>query len=130
MRNDPAGVGRAFGVPVGSVLIAVSAIAGWRGRIAIAEMAGGAGLLLAFLGWLQPRLLHRPGLLWRRFAIALGYINTRIILTVAFVVILVPLGLLWRVIGRDPLARRRNTRTGWAPTPARYRDRSHYARMY
>jgi hypothetical protein len=67
---------------------------------------------------------------WWRFALALGYVNARIILTLAFALVLVPLGLLWRLIGRDPLGKRRATRPGWSPHPARYRDRTHFSRMY
>ena len=37
----------------------------------------------------------------------LGYVNARVILTIAFALVLMPLGLIWRLIGRDPLANRR-----------------------
>jgi len=35
-----------------------------------------------------------------------------------------------RVIGKDPLTRRRTQWPGWSPYPARYRDPKHYSRMY
>jgi hypothetical protein len=82
------------------------------------------------LGRLRPSLLKWPSAVWWRFALALGYVNARIILTLAFALVLIPLGLIWRVIGRDPLGRRRATWSGWSPHPARYRDRSHFSRMY
>ena len=43
---------------------------------------------------------------------------------------LVPIGFIWRLTGKDPLARRRRTAPGWSPYPNRYRDRRHYLRMY
>ena len=60
----------------------------------------------------------------------LGYVNARVILTVAFAIVLTPLGLLWRVIGKDPLARRRENWPGWSPYPERYRNPDHFNRMY
>ncbi len=66
---------------------------------------------------------------WWKLVHVLGYINARIILTVLFTVLLVPIGLFWRVAGKDPLGRRR-AGTGWSPYPGRYRDPKHYSRMY
>jgi hypothetical protein len=63
-------------------------------------------------------------------AAVLGYVNARIILTIAFLLLLTPIGLIWRAIGRDPLTRKRRNFPGWSPYPARYRDRNHFRRMY
>ena len=71
-----------------------------------------------------------PNVWWWRFARVLGHFNARVLLTVMFVVVFVPLGLIWRLTGKDPLARRRTARPGWSPYPSRYRDRRHYQRMY
>ena len=120
---------RAFGVSVGTVLIAIAAYQLWRDRIAAAEIVGATGGLLVLLGLLWPRLLRRPSDLWWRFSHVLAYVNTRVLLTAIFVLLLIPLGLIWRAIGRDPLGRRRAS-AGWTPYPARYRNREHYRRMY
>ena len=44
--------------------------------------------------------------------------------------VLVPLSIVWKLIGKDPLTRSRRSWPGWSPYPARYRDRQHYNRMY
>ena len=44
--------------------------------------------------------------------------------------VLTPIGLIWRLIGRDPLVRKRSSWTGWTTYPERYSDRSHFTRMY
>jgi hypothetical protein len=75
-------------------------------------------------------LFVRAAGLWSRFAHALGEINARVLLTLLFAVVLVPLSLFWRLAGRDPLLRHRHTASGWSPYPPRYRDRTHYRRMY
>jgi hypothetical protein len=121
---------RSFGISVGTVLLLIAAALVWRGRMFTAEMMGGIGAVLLLLGLTQPRLLKWPSAVWWKFAMVLGYINSRIILTVAFAVILTPLGLIWRLTGRDPLSFRRRNWPGWSPYPARYRNADHFTRMY
>lgn len=121
---------RSFGLSVGGVLCALAAIFWWRGAMVRAEVFGAAGVILVILGLAYPPLLKWPGFLWWRLAHALGYVNARIILTVLFGVILLPLGMFWRLTGRDPMGRRREKWAGWVSYPARYRDGRHYARMF
>ena len=121
---------RAFGLSVGTVLLLIAAYALWRDRLGLAQGFGGVGLVLVSLGYLQPSWLYYPSKAWWRFAIALGYVNARIILTVAFAIVLVPMSLMWRLIGRDPLQRRRRSWRGWTPYPERYRSSQHFTKMY
>ena len=121
---------RSFGVSVGVVLCAIAALLAWRGRVARAEVVGAIGGVLLVLGLIHPPLLELPSAAWWRLARVLGYLNTRVLLTALFIVVLVPLSLVWRLAGKDPLARRRSMWPGWAPYPARYRDKRHYGRMY
>jgi multisubunit Na+/H+ antiporter MnhB subunit len=121
---------RSFGLSVGTVLLGVAALLLWRGRLRSGAILGVAGTLLVVFGYLAPAALKWPSAAWWRLAAILGYVNARIILTVAFVLILTPIGLIWRAIGRDPLARRRRRWPGWMPHPERYRSAEHYKRMY
>jgi hypothetical protein len=91
---------------------------------------GAIGGLLLVLGLVSPALLKWPSALWWRFSHALGYVNARILLTLLFSVILVPLSLVWKALGKDPLARSRRQFPGWTPYPARYADRKHFERMF
>ena len=128
--NKPHFKERSFGVSVGGVLIAVAAYMLWRGRLREAAIAGGIGAMLVVLGQAAPRLLKWPSAAWWAMATVLGYLNARIILTVVFVFVLTPIGLVWRVFGHDPLARRRERWPGWTPTPDRFRNPDHFTRMY
>lgn len=121
---------RSFGISVGTVLLLIAAFMAWRGRITAAEITGATGAALLVLGSTRPALLKYPSAAWWAMAGVLGYVNARVILTVAFLVVLTPIGLLWRALGRDPLHRKRANFTGWSPYPARYRDRHHFTRMY
>jgi hypothetical protein len=121
---------RSFGISVGAVLLLIAAFMIWRGRINGAAITGGAGAVLLVVGLTYPPLLYYPSKAWWAMAAVLGYVNARIILTVAFLLLLTPIGLIWRAIGRDPLTRKRRNFPGWSPYPARYRDRDHFKRMY
>lgn len=129
-RRGPANPERSFGLSVGGVLLLLAAYLFWRGRVLPAEVAAGTGAVLVVLGLVKPALLEWPSAVWWKFALVLGYINARVILTVIFFVVLTPIALLWRLLGRDPLARRRSAWQGWTSYPKRYRDPRHYERMY
>lgn len=130
MKKGPANPERSFGLSVGTVLLLIAALLGWRSRVTTAEIVGGIGAVLVVLGYLQPRLLTWPSKVWWTFAMALGHVNARVILSIAFLLVLTPIGLIWRVIGRDPLSRKRANWPGWTAYPPRYADRSHFTRMY
>jgi hypothetical protein len=121
---------RSFGVSVGAVLLGVTAYLLWRGRFTAATITGSVGAVLLFFGLTYPPILKYPSAAWWKLAMVLGYVNARVILTVAFTVVLAPMGLLWRLIGKDPLSRRKHNWPGWSPSPARFRDPNHFNRMY
>ena len=129
-RKGPVNPERSFGVSVGAVLVLVAAFLVWRGRMTGAASTGGIGAVLLVLGLVAPALLTWPSALWWKLTMALGYVNARVILTIAFLLVLTPIGLLWRLLGRDPLGKRRESWPGWTTYPQRYADRSHFTRMY
>jgi hypothetical protein len=130
MTKGPRNPERSFGVSVGLVLCAIAALLLWRNRVGRAEIVGGVGLVLLACGLVHPPLLKWPSGVWWRFSRALGYVNVRILLSILFFFVLTPLSIVWRLAGKDPLARRRDRWPGWSPYPARYRDHKHYWRMY
>ena len=128
--HGPGGSDHSFGLSVGTVLCIIAGLLVWRGRPIRAEVLGVAGAALVLAGAIRPSILRWPNILWWRFARALGHVNARVLLTALFFLVLVPISLVWRLTGKDPLARRRAGWSGWTPYPRRYRDRRHYLRMY
>jgi hypothetical protein len=63
--------------------------------------------------------LHRG---WTRLGLALGWVNTRIILTLLFTVTIVPVGLVMRLFGRDRLGRKLDRQSASYRVPSRQRD--------
>jgi hypothetical protein len=121
---------RAFGLSVGAVLCGIALLLVWRGRVTRGEIVGATGAVLVVLGYAKPALLEYPSDAWWKMAAVLGWINARVLLTLLFVVLLIPIGFIWRLTGRDPLTRRRGSASGWLPTPERYRNPRHFDRMF
>ena len=130
MAKGPKNPERSFGISVGSVLIVLALILLWRRRITRAEVLGGVGAVLLVLGLVAPSLLKYPSKYWWKFSLAFGRVMARFWLSLLFLVVLTPVSLIWRVMGRDPLARSRDRWPGWSAYPERYRNRKHYDQMY
>ena len=54
-------------------------------------------------GILKPRLLFYPYKGWMALGLALGWINSRIILGLVFLLVLQPIALIMKFVGHDPL---------------------------
>jgi hypothetical protein len=64
------------------------------------------GGILAVLALALPAVLAPIYKYWMRFAHVLGWINTRILLSLVFFLLITPFGFLMRLLGRDPMARK------------------------
>ena len=60
---------------------------------------------LILLALLFPRFLAPVHKVWMRIGHVLGWINTRIILGFAFYLVFLPMGLVMRLLGKDPMNR-------------------------
>ncbi|MFL6230107.1 MAG: SxtJ family membrane protein [Pyrinomonadaceae bacterium] len=91
---------------VGGVLVAIAAWNYHRGRMTIVEVFGALGVLLVVAGLAVPPVARAFHVGWMKFAHALGWVNSRVLLTVLFYGVFAPYGFLSRLLGRDPLGRR------------------------
>lgn len=64
--------------------------------------------ILAAAGLLYPSALKPLQVSWLKIGHVLGWINTRIILGVVFFVIFLPVSLMLRLLGKDPLHRKQD----------------------
>ncbi|PWT84775.1 MAG: hypothetical protein C5B57_04225 [Blastocatellia bacterium] len=121
---------RSFGLSFGSLLILFALALAWRGRRLGAEVAGAIGGALTVLGAVRPSWLIPLNAVWWTLAGALGWLNARLLLSLVFFLLLTPLRAIWRIIGYDPLERRRQAFHGWSEYPKRYHDTNHFERMF
>ena len=61
------------------------------------------GLISFFIGILKPSLLIYPYKFWIKLGNFLGFINSHVILGIVFFVVLLPISLIMRLFGYDPL---------------------------
>ena len=76
-----------------------------------------AGAVFAVLALLIPISLLPANKIWMAFAVRVGTANNFLILGIVYFLVIVPVGLLMRIIGRDPMHRRidRNADTYLTP---------------
>src|SRR6476620_10755815 len=93
---------RAFGLIVGGVLTAIGLTPLIKGNTP-RWSAVGVGFVLFFLALIKPSLLHRPNLLWTRLGLLLHRLVSPIVMGAMFYLVFTPIGLLFRLLGKDPL---------------------------
>jgi len=114
---------RRFGFIVALGLSVVASISWYRGHTSAPLVLWSAAAVLLLVGLVYPPALGPVERTWLKFGNLLGWINTRIILTLLFVLVVTPIGAVARLF-RDPLDRRFNDdkTTYWLPkksAPAR-----------
>jgi hypothetical protein len=90
---------RNFGLVVGGVLVAIGAFLYWKDRPAHPYflIIGGA---LVLTGLLLPALLKPFQKVWMGFAVVMGFFMTRVILTILFFLVLTPLAIIAKLVGK------------------------------
>jgi len=91
---------RKFGIAIGTILLIIAGVLFWKEKESFQ-------ILLAFsisffiLGIVTPVILKPIYCVWMIFATILGWIMTRVILSLLFYIILTPIGLIPRVFGKQ-----------------------------
>ena len=131
MAANPPVKERSFGLSVGAVCAALALFAAWRGRVTPSWILGGVAVALLVPAVVKPELLRAPSAVWWRISRLLGWINSRLLLSACFFLLLTPVGIVLRLCGRDLLRlKRRGQGSGWLAYPERVRDPKHYERMF
>ena len=110
---------RTFGLVMAGAFSVLGAIAAWRGRPAAPYLFALVVLfVLPALTW--PRILGPIERAWMKLAEAIGSVMTVVILTLAFIVVFTPMGILLRLLGKDLLGLKpdRKLQTYWTPVEA------------
>lgn len=95
--------GRKFAFPVGAAFLVIGSVLVWRDRILAAEILGGVGGLLLVCGVLIPTWLGPVERAWMGFAQALSKVTTPIFMAVVYFLVILPVGVLRRTIGKNPM---------------------------
>ena len=66
------------------------------------------GFIALIIGLTSPRLLYYPYKFWMKLGLTLGCINSKIILGLVYMIVLIPIAFVMRLIGYDPLRTKQN----------------------
>jgi len=96
---------RKFAVPIAVLLLAIGGFALWREKSFAWPLIGFSAFLVA-AAYILPVILRPLYVPWMALAAVLGYVMTRVLLTVTFYFMITPIGLLRKLFGNDSLNRR------------------------
>lgn len=98
---------RQFGLLTGSLIaVLLGGLIPWlRGR-SYPAWPWIVGAVLLGCGAIYPAALRYPFAIWSAAGGLLGWINSRLILGLVFYLLVTPMGLVMKLMGRDPMARK------------------------
>jgi hypothetical protein len=122
--------GRKFGLTVGIAFLVLGGIVRWRGHggLALGFFVLGATLVLA--GLMLPGRLGPVYRTWMGFALLLSKVTTPIFMSIVYFLVIAPIGLLMRLIGRNPMVQAERDGSYFVQRPAGAGRRSDITRQF
>jgi hypothetical protein len=109
--------GRRFGLELGAALAALGGFVGWRGHPLPGAVLGALGGLLVVAALVWPGRLGPVQRVWMTMAAGLSQITTPLVMGVVYFLVVTPVALARRLVGRNPLAHGRGRVSCWVPRP-------------
>jgi len=105
---------RIFGITMGIILLIIAAFLFLKEKESFQLFIYIAGSFIS-LGFLIPIILKPIYLVWMIFAVILGWFMTRVIISLLYYIIITPIGLFLRIIGKDllDLKEKKNKKSYW-----------------
>ncbi len=119
------------GLTVGVVLILVSMLLWYLGKTSFVyfSIIGGLFVIFAFIAIPVLRPFHK---LWMMLALAMGFVMSRVILTLLYYLVLTPIGLLAKIVGKKfmSLGFDKNASTYWEKRDLAAKQQLDYDRQF
>ena len=122
---------REFGLTIGIILCLLGGIVLWRGKQTYPYLFSIGGIFI-ITGIVIPFILKPLQKVWMGFSIILGFFMSRIIMTILFYLVLTPIGIIMRVLGKDILDQKidKNKASYWHARDAKPKDAKSYENQY
>jgi hypothetical protein len=95
--------GRKFALTVGIAFVVLAGLSKWRGHVVPPLVLGGLGIALVLAGLVLPGHLSGVHRAWMGLAHALSKVTTPIFMGLVYYLVLTPIGLIMRALGKNPL---------------------------
>ena len=122
---------RKFAITVSIALGIFGSVILWRkGETGL--LCWGVGLLILLIGLFSPRLLSPIYRFWMALARLMGFVMTHLILALMYYFVLTPVGLVMRMLGKNPLKMRftRSADSYWIKRRHREFGNDRYEKMF
>ena len=118
---------RKFGITIGPILMVIAGLLFWRGKESF-EILLVSGFVLLVLGLVIPVVLKPIYWVWMVLAVILGWIMTRVILSLLFYVVITPIGMFSRLFGSKFLDLKwdKSKDSYWNSRPTKQRNNEDY----
>ena len=122
---------RKFGLTVGGVLAAIAALIFYFEKPSAIYFAIIGGFLI-LAGIIYPKILKLLNKVWMSLAIVLGFIMSRVILTVLFYLVLTPISFLAKLVGKKFMVLKYNksANTYWEKRTIIHKKQIDYERQF
>jgi hypothetical protein len=110
---------RQFGLALAGILIIFGAVHFIRHRIVLSEWFAAAGVVALCISVVRPMALRPVYAVFIKVAHAIGWFNTKVILTLIYFALITPIAVIMRVLGNDPLNMKTDKKlsTYWVKRP-------------
>ena len=110
--------GRKFGFTVGAAFAVFAGLAWWRGHTVSWGVLGALGGTLLFAGAVFPTLLGPVRRGWMAFARLLSKVTTPVFMGIVYFLVITPIALFTRAVGRQPMKHAEKDGGFWIPAPS------------
>ncbi len=120
-----------FGLLVGTVFVIIGLWTIFKHSSSILKyVLCSTGGLLVLSGILYPNLLKPFHKVWMGFAFTVGWLVSRILLILLFILVTLPIGMITRLFGKDLINHKieKDQTSYWIPK--KNRDKSHFEKLY
>jgi len=121
---------RSFGLTVGGIFLVIGMWPLMRRGLDVRLWAMILGGVLVLPGLIMPTILRQPYKYWMKLAHVLGWINTKVILTVMFYVVFTPAAFVMRLLRKDPMNRRFDPNADTYRVPCQPREAGHMRHQF
>ena len=107
--------GRKFALTVGTAFLVLAGITWWRDHLLVSRIFGGVGGVLWVAGLVIPSRLTGVYRAWMGLAHAISKVTTPIFMGLVYFVAIMPIGVIMRMLGRNPIRHRPVNGSFWMP---------------